>query len=142
MKYLIGSIIGITLMVAGAVWYTSADASTTHLAEFKQPFTEDAFRSAQANDQLILIDVYATWCPTCRRQQGALDDYFSENPDSELVVFEVDYDDQKEWVRYFEAPRQSTLVLYRGEERLWFSVAQTNKNAIFAELKPYDSGAK
>jgi len=37
-------------------------------------------------------------------------------------------------VTRFAAPRQSTLILYRGEERLWFSVAETRRDAIFTRL--------
>jgi hypothetical protein len=57
------------------------------------------------------------------------------------VVLQVDFDSQKDWVTYFNAPRQSTLALYRGEEQLWFSVAQTKQDTIFAELKKHDNGA-
>jgi hypothetical protein len=50
----------------------------------------------------------------------------------------VDYDEQKEWVTHFRAPRQSTLLLYKGKEQLWFSVAETNKSKIFTQLKQAD----
>lgn len=130
------------LIAAVAFFSLTTQAATPQLDAVKQPFTESAFRQAQQDDQLILIDVFATWCPTCKRQQNVLNDYFEQYPDSELVVFVVDFDDQKEWVRYFNAPRQSTLALYRGETQLWFSVAQTRQNAIFAELSQHDAGAE
>ncbi|MCL4409178.1 MAG: thioredoxin domain-containing protein [Gammaproteobacteria bacterium] len=135
------------LMIAAAllgayVLASASNASTPTLDQFKQPFSETEFRQAQADDRLILIDVYATWCPTCKRQQDVLEAYFTEYSESEVVVFEVDYDTQKEWVSYFNAPRQSTLVLLRGEEQLWFSVAQTRQRTIFSELAQHDAGAK
>lgn len=125
----------IAIVLASFLLFSSANASeNTELAERKQEFTEAAFKQAQANNQAILIDVWAEWCPTCRRQQDRLNDYFVENPDSEIVVFVVNYDTQKEWVSHFRAPRQSTLVLFHGEEQIWFSVAQTNKTPIFEAL--------
>ncbi|MCH8536993.1 MAG: thioredoxin family protein [Alkalimonas sp.] len=132
------------IAVAAAAFFflTPANASTEHLDKHKQPFSEDVFRQAQADNKLVLIDVYATWCPTCRRQQNVLNDYFAQYPDSDLLVLEVDYDQQKDWVTYFKAPRQSTLALYRGEEQLWFSVAQTRQRTIFAELKKHDPAAE
>ncbi|RUO23017.1 thioredoxin [Aliidiomarina minuta] len=142
MKYILSAIVGFCVVAASAIWFSTASASDTYLKNFKHSFTESAYEQAKEDNKLVLIDVYATWCPTCRRQQDVLNDYFAENPDSEVVVFEVDYDDQKEWVSYFQAPRQSTLALYRGDERLWFSVAQTNKSAIFEALNEHDAGGQ
>lgn len=100
----------------------------------KTPFTEAAFKEAQANNDVILIDVFATWCPTCKRQSMILADYFYKNPASKVKVLVVDFDEQKDWVSYFKAPRQSTLILYKGEKQLWFSVAETKADAITQQL--------
>ncbi len=104
----------------------------------KQPFTETLYKQYQDSDSVFLVDVYATWCPTCKKQSQIIDQYFADNPDSKIQVLVVDYDDQKEWVSHFRAPRQSTLLLYKGNEQLWFSVAETNKNKIFTQLKQAD----
>lgn len=100
----------------------------------KTPFTEVAFKQAQANNEVVLIDVFATWCPTCKRQSMILADYFHKNPTSKVKVFVVDFDEQKDWVSYFKAPRQSTLILYKGEKQLWFSVAETKADVITQQL--------
>ncbi|MCG8498642.1 MAG: thioredoxin family protein [Enterobacterales bacterium] len=101
----------------------------------KQPFNETLYQQYQDSEQVYLVDVFATWCPTCKKQSKIIDQYFSENPDSKIKVLVVDYDDQKEWVTHFRAPRQSTLLLYKGEKQLWFSVAETSKDKIFTQLK-------
>jgi len=100
----------------------------------KQAFTEDLYKQYQENGDVFLVDVYATWCPTCKKQQKIIKQYLDENPESDLKVLIVDYDDQKKWVSHFRAPRQSTLLLYKGSEQLWFSVAETSKKKIFAKL--------
>lgn len=100
----------------------------------KVPFTEDRFRSLQEQGELVLIDVHADWCPTCAKQGEILAEYFEENPEAPITLLNVDFDSQKQWVTHFKAPRQSTLILFRGEERLWFSVAETRKEKIFAAL--------
>ncbi len=104
----------------------------------KQPFNETLYQQYQDSEQVYLVDVFATWCPTCKKQSKIIDQYFSENPDSKVKVLVVDYDDQKEWVTHFRAPRQSTLLLYKGEKQLWFSVAETSKDKIFTQLKQAD----
>ncbi|MDF1582377.1 MAG: thioredoxin family protein [Methyloprofundus sp.] len=101
----------------------------------KQPFNETLYQQYQDSEQVYLVDVFATWCPTCKKQSKIIDQYFSENPDSKIKVLVVDYDDQKKWVSHFRAPRQSTLLLYKGKKQLWFSVAETNKDKIFTQLK-------
>ena len=100
----------------------------------KQAFDKAKFDQLQSEGKPVLIDVYASWCPTCERQQWLLSSYFAERPDSNLTVMVVDYDDDKEWVKFFKAPRQSTLALYQGNERVWFSVAETRKRKIFSAL--------
>lgn len=103
-------------------------------AQEKEPFTEARFAALQKQDALVLIDVHATWCPTCAKQGEVLAAYQQAHPDVDLTILNVDFDDQKEWVTHFKAPRQSTLILYRGDERLWFSVAETDRERIFETI--------
>lgn len=101
----------------------------------RQPFTETLYQQYQNSDEVYLVDVFATWCPTCKEQSKIIDQYFKENPESNIKVLVVNYDDQKDWVSYFHAPRQSTLLLYKGTEKLWFSVAETSKDKIVSHLR-------
>jgi thioredoxin 1 len=101
----------------------------------KTPFTAEKFQQAQQAEQLILIDIYAEWCPTCRRQSKIIAEYFTENPESKIQLLTVDFDSQKDWVTHFKAPRQSTLLVYNGFEQIHFSVAETNKERIFKTLR-------
>jgi thiol-disulfide isomerase/thioredoxin len=108
--------------------------SLTATAASKEAFTQERFESLQAAGKIILVDVYATWCPTCQQQQQALSQFQAENPDSEFYVLVVDFDKDKEWVSEFRAPRQSTLLLYVGDKQHWFSVAETRYDVIAHEL--------
>jgi thioredoxin 1 len=100
----------------------------------REPFSETRFQELQGEDALILVDVYADWCPTCAAQQEVLASFRKEHPDVPLHVLRVDFDKQKEWVRHFGAPRQSTFILYRGEERVWFAVAETRQEEVFKHI--------
>jgi len=104
------------------------------LAQEKESFTPERFAELQAQGALILIDVFADWCPTCAQQQKILADFQAESPDVPLHILQINFDDQKQYVTHFRAPRQSTLILYRGEEQIWFSVAETRAGVIVAEL--------
>lgn len=104
------------------------------LAQEKETFTDERFDELQAAGAVILVDIWASWCPTCAQQQEVLAAFQAEHPDADFHILEVDFDERKDLVTRFEAPRQSTLILYRGEERLWFSVAETRRDRIFDQL--------
>jgi len=103
-------------------------------AQSKEDFTEARFKALQAEDALILVDIWADWCPTCAAQQEVLTEFRTQHPDVPLHTLTVNFDTQKEWVKHFAAPRQSTFVLYKGDERIWFAVAETRKEVIFGKL--------
>ncbi len=103
-------------------------------AQEKEEFTDDRFQQLQEEGALILVDIWAEWCPTCAQQQEILAAFQEEHPEVDFHLLQVDFDERKDLVTRFQAPRQSTLILYRGEERLWFSVAETNRDAIFSQL--------
>jgi thioredoxin 1 len=103
-------------------------------AQQKEPFTEARFAALQEQGALIMLDVFADWCSTCALQQKVLAEYRAQHPGVPLHTLVIDFDTQKEYVKHFRAPRQSTLILYRGKERLWFGVAETRKDVIFTEL--------
>lgn len=110
---------------------------TAHAANF-EAFTEARFNQLKASNQPFVVDVFATWCPTCKKQSKVMTRYFEENKDSKLVVLKVNYDDQKPWVKYFKAPRQSTLVFYTQGKEVDRAIAQTNKTTLFKLMSSID----
>ncbi|MGL4826568.1 MAG: thioredoxin family protein [Vibrionaceae bacterium] len=98
-------------------------------------FTQLLWQEAQRQDQLTLVMVHANWCPTCKAQHRIINAYFTDNPDSPIKQLIVNFDTQKRWVTYFKAPRQSTLLLYKGNEQIWFSVAETRSERIVNAFK-------
>jgi|GEM_PF-215764 thiol-disulfide isomerase/thioredoxin len=99
-----------------------------------EPFTAARFEALQADNALILVDVAATWCPTCKAQKAVIDAFRQQHPEIGLHVLTVDFDTQKEWVKHFKAPRQSTLLVYKGSEQRWFAVAETREDTITTAL--------
>ncbi|WKD50454.1 thioredoxin family protein [Microbulbifer spongiae] len=102
-----------------------------------EAFSKERFMELQVAKQPVLIDVRADWCPTCKKQRQILTQFQKDNPQCGLTILEVDFDRQKDWVKHFRAPRQSTLLLYRGTEQVWFSVAETRPDVI--RQKIFDS---
>jgi thioredoxin 1 len=94
------------------------------------PYTDEAFAAARAENRPVLVDIHATWCSTCRRQAQILDGLFEDEALADLLVLKLDWDAQREIAQRFGAPRQSTLIAFRGEEERGRSVADTREDSI------------
>lgn len=108
-----------------------------------ESYTPERFEALQAANEVVLLDVYADWCSTCAKQQVVLEKYRTANPDKKFHILRVDFDKQKDVVRQFRAPRQATLLLYKGQEQFWYSVAESRYEVIEAEInKAFNFKAK
>lgn len=108
-------------------------AISAHALE-REPYTQERFEALQAAGEVVLVDIHADWCSTCAKQQAALEKYRAANPDKKFHILKVDFDQQKDLVRQFRAPRQSTFLLYKGNDQFWYSVAETRYEVIAAEI--------
>ncbi len=61
-------------------------------AATEAPFTQQAFASAQHEGKPILVDISATWCPTCAKQRPILSQLMADPAFKDLVVYQVDFD--------------------------------------------------
>ena len=129
------------LGIAALVLLLSSPLTLVAQEHQEEAFTEARFAELQEGEALILVDVFADWCPTCAIQQEVLAAFRADHPEVPLHTLTVDFDPQKEWVRHFGAPRQSTLILFRGDERIWFSVAETRSEIIREELLSAAAGS-
>ncbi|QDL93099.1 thioredoxin family protein [Paroceanicella profunda] len=100
-------------------------------AEFR-PFVTADFEAARAEGRPVIVDIAADWCPTCKAQKPIIDALASEPAQDRTVIFEVDFDTQKDVVRALGAQRQSTLIAYRGMTETARSVGETRKEALGA----------
>ena len=97
-------------------------------ANAAQPFDATAFEAAQKTGKSIVLDVTASWCPTCRVQKPILEGLAAET--SGLVVFDIDFDTRKDLLRRFRVQYQSTLIVFRGVEEVGRSTGDTNRESI------------
>lgn len=100
----------------------------------KVAFTPATFQAAQKAGGPILIDISATWCPTCKAQAPIIGELRSEARFKSLQIFSVDFDSQKDVVRALKAQSQSTLIVFKGANEVGRSVGDTNKDSIAALL--------
>ncbi len=94
------------------------------LANAGQPFDAKAFQTAQAAGKSILVDVTASWCPTCKQQKPIVQEIEKEHPD--LVVYDVDFDSAKDVLKQFRVQYQSTLIVFKGSKEVARSTGETD----------------
>ena len=119
-------------IASSATGFASTGAA---LAGEKLRYTQAAFTAAQAAGKPILVDITASWCPICKAQAPIIARLSQQPEHQNLVIFEVDFDTQKDVVRGFNARMQSTLVTYKGKSETGRSVGSTNPDAIATLLK-------
>lgn len=100
------------------------------VAQSTPPFSQDAFKAAQAAGQPILVEVHADWCPTCKAQTPIIDALKADPKFAKLRVFRVDFDQQKQIVRALGAQAQSTLIVFKGATEVGRSVGDTRRASI------------
>lgn len=94
------------------------------------PYTDAAFKAAQASGKSILIDVSASWCPTCKVQAPIIKKLVGEARYKNVVVLSVDFDSQKDVLKALNASKQSTLIGFKGSKETRRSVGDTNPMSI------------
>ena len=94
------------------------------------PYTPQAFDAAQKDGKPILVEIHATWCPTCKAQAPILADLEKDPKFQNLIVVHVDFDSQKDAVKRFGARVQSTLIAFKDGKETARSVGDTNRDSI------------
>lgn len=95
-------------------------------------FSTASFEAAQQRGARILVDISASWCPTCKAQKPIVDKLAEQPSNKDLVIFAVDFDSQQSVVRQLRAQSQSTLIAFRGKAETARSVGDTDPDSIAA----------
>lgn len=97
-------------------------------------FDPQSFAAAQKAGEPIFVAIHASWCPTCKAQGPILSALMAEPKFKNLVYFIVDFDHQKDAVKFFHARMQSTLIAFKGATETGRSVGDTDRASIAALL--------
>ena len=119
--------------LASAALTAVAGAATVFAAE-RVRFDRAAFEAALAAGGPVLIDVYASWCPTCRRQEAIVLDLVADPKYAGFKIFVIDYDTEKDLMRAFGAQQRSTLIAFKNGVEVGRIVGDTRPRTIEALL--------
>jgi thiol:disulfide interchange protein len=100
-----------------------------------QPFSTAALKTAQAKGQSVLVDAYASWCPTCRKQEPIINALSKDRAFDKLLILRLDYDHQNAEKRELGIVQQSTLIAFDGGKETGRLVGVTDAEQIKALAK-------
>lgn len=93
-------------------------------------FERAAFDKARMSGKPVLVEVTAPWCPVCKAQRPILSELKAEPRFKDMAVYEVDFDSQKDALRALGVQKQSTLIVFKGNQEVGRSTGETSKAAI------------
>jgi thiol-disulfide isomerase/thioredoxin len=98
------------------------------------PFNDTRFEEARKSGKPIVLQVTATWCGPCQRLRKVVSALL-ENPEfRNLVIFDADFDANRDALVKLNAHTVTTLVIYRDSAEILRSSGETRPDAVEAVL--------
>ncbi len=119
--------------IAAALVASIAIAAPAQAAETRA-FDAATFAAAQAQGRPILVDVKAWWCPVCASQGRTIKTLAIDPAYRTMVIFEVNFDKDKEALKRFGVTKQGSIIAYRGARQTGRLDFVTDKAQIGALL--------
>ncbi len=109
-------------------------ASTSALAA-GNAYNQATFDTLQKQGKPILVETYADWCGTCKRQEPIISELLNTPELQQITRLRVDFDQQKDVLKAFKVSNQGTLIVFKGGKEVGRATGDTNKNRIAALLQ-------
>ncbi|GAA4042190.1 thioredoxin family protein [Parerythrobacter jejuensis] len=119
----LGLLTGIIALAVAALG-TTANAAGGSITRYNA----QSFAAAQDQGKTIVVDVHASWCPTCKAQAPILSQLAKDAKNVKFV--RVDFDRDKAFLRQHRIPRQSTILVFKGKQEVGRSIAETNRTRL------------
>lgn len=113
------------ILAAAFAFYTAMASA----AEPK-PFTQAEFDQLAKEGKPVVVDISATWCPTCKAQKPIVESLSKQEPYKGVAVLMADFDADKAVLKHFKVTSQSTLIAFKGGKETGRSVGDTTPTGI------------
>ena len=107
----------------------SALMSLAMAGEIK-PFNQKDFDALTASGKPVVLDISATWCPTCKAQKPIVDSLMKQPAYKDVTLMTIDFDANKPTLKKFKVTMQSTLVAFQGAKEVGRSVGDTSPHGL------------
>lgn len=101
----------------------------------RYPYSPALFAKAQAEGKPILIHVTAPWCVVCKVQDSVIEHDLFKPEFAKTVLFDVDFDSQKDVLHKFNVSDVSTLIVFKGAAETARLIGGTDPGLIEAMMQ-------
>lgn len=117
------------LFIALTLWAAVASAAEP------RPFTQQDFDKLAHAGKPVVVDVSATWCPTCKAQKAIITGLSKRPVYQDVAILTVDFDAEKTVLKQFKVSMQSTLIAFKGGKEMGRTVGDTTPAGIESIFK-------
>ena len=96
------------------------------------PYDKAKFEAALAQGKPVIVDFWASWCPTCKQQKPIVDELMKQKKLQPVTLFVADFDAEKALKKRLGVTMQSTFVVFKGGKEVARATGQTQKAEISA----------
>jgi thiol-disulfide isomerase/thioredoxin len=100
-----------------------------------QPFNQQDFDKLTHDGKPVVLDISATWCPTCKAQKPIIDGLMKQAAYKDVTLMTIDFDSAKPTLKKFKVTMQSTLVAFKGDKEVGRSVGDTTPEGLEGLIK-------
>ena len=122
------------LIKTGAVLVVSSLMSLAMAGEIK-PFNQNDFDKLAQEGKPVVLEISATWCPTCKEQKSIIDGLMKQPAYKDVTLMTIDFDSAKPTLKKFKVTMQSTLVAFKGNKEVGRSVGDTTPEGLEGLIK-------
>ena len=100
-----------------------------------KPFSQQEFDQLTKEGKAVVLDISATWCPTCKQQKPIIDGLMKQPAYKDVTLMTIDFDSAKPTLKSFKVNMQSTLVAFKGHKEVGRSVGDTTPAGLEGLVK-------
>lgn len=98
--------------------------------------TPDEYNLRIKSDKMIVVEVYAPWCPPCKKMNPIIDSVMDEMK-GKIEVLKINFDENKDLAKYLNVESFPTVYLYKGGKHLWHGEGLMEKERLIKIINSY-----
>ena len=98
----------------------------------EMPFDQAKFDAALAQGKPVIVDFWASWCPTCKQQKPIVRSLLKQKKLQPVLFFVADFDTEEALKQRLGVTMQSTFVVFKGGKEVGRATGQTQPQEIAA----------
>jgi thiol-disulfide isomerase/thioredoxin len=98
-------------------------------------YTQQEFDTLLAEGKTLVVHIHADWCGTCKAQDVQINAAINSSEFKDVVFFEVDYDTQRKYMKFFNGKLQSTIIIFKAGKEIDRVIAERDASELQVFLK-------